>query len=62
VTLRLAGPQAGVEGELTVGVGYPPRDLLRTVLLSVAAFGAVAAVWLRERFGRRTQIDDGLKH
>lgn len=50
VNLQLVGPlQAGGRGELTVGVGYPPRDLLRAALLACAALGGIVMIYLRER-------------
>ena len=55
VTLRFVGPQAGGHGELSVGVGYPPRDLLRAILLFSAAFGGVVLMCLRARLGGETE-------
>jgi hypothetical protein len=49
VNMHFAGPQAGREGELAVGAGYPPRDALRTALLFGTALGSIAVVWLRGR-------------
>jgi len=47
VNVGLTPPIAGGQGQLTMGIGYPPREMGRTLVLVVAAFAGVALVVLR---------------
>jgi len=52
VTMRFIAPEGTAQGQLTVGLGFPPRDVLRLVVLAAVALAGVALLGARERAER----------